>query len=896
MSVLARASVVLTTDVAQFHAGLASAEEALESAGRRMSQAGQQLTMRFTVPVVAAGGAAVRMASQFDNSMRKTAATTSLGVEATDALRESVRAVGKEFGVSGKDAAEGLFFIATPALNAAQTMEVLRESLKGAAVGLGEANVIANGAVGAMNAYAKSGLTASRAVEILAAGIKFGKFESQELIPVLGRLTGLASSMGISFESLIGTMSVLTLTGANTAEASTMISAAMSMMLGTTEEGEKLLGQFGLKLEDLRRIAAGPQGLIGVFRKLDEATGGNVEQLETLFPNIRALRGVMIALSQDATIVDNAMRGVKDSVGFLDKAFAIFAAAPAFQMKKALAEVTDALIEVGNVLIPVVVPALRAVADMVNNAAKAFSRLNPDTQNLVISFVAITAALGPLLMLLGGLVQTIALLKMSGLIASFGMLGGLLVPFGIALGVITAHWMAMRLEINRVEKATKDANAQMQQMFAQSDPSKAGAKADAMDARLQAMQKKSNELNARLTMLLGLPSATTVGGSIALSKAGFKPGPVADEIEELTTRIEDLGLQIDNLRESRDTLRGVADAFAALPKGGAPGKPGEVVIPPAWVTKAKDAMKAYGEELQRVAQFKVLLGDQFNESAAQIKAMEEVVSELVDAGVPLDAVIGANGESLRILAQRLREAHIAVQGAEEAERSFADTMQRAEAAVQAALTPQQVYEQTMHALVTALNAGRVSLDEFTMAGKRAKAEMEEQLVKSNELGEAIRESFGRASDALVDFAFTGKLSFSDFVRSVLSDLTKLILRMELLKALYPEGGGGVGGFLDRIFGFARGGFLPGGDIGLVGERGPELVMAGRSGVSITPMPALHAQGGGSAAGPLHLTFNVNAIDRKDVARFFEDNEGHVAAAIMKARSKSEALFRSPGGR
>ncbi|UBX28468.1 phage tail tape measure protein [Arsenophonus apicola] len=107
-----------------------------------------------------------------------------------------------------------------------------------------------------------------------------------------------------------------------------------------------------------------------------------------------------------------------------------------------------------------------------------------------------------------------------------------------------------------------------------------------------------------------------------------------------------------------------------------------------------------------------------------------------------------------------------------------------------------------------------------------------------------KNAFDGMSNTLADFVTTGKFNFSDFAQSVVNDITRMIVKMMIFKALESSlGGTGLGNFLGikanalggvyrssglsaysntvvdspTLFPFAKG-------IGLMGEAGPEAIM------------------------------------------------------------------------
>jgi lambda family phage tail tape measure protein len=173
-------------------------------------------------------------------------------------------------------------------------------------------------------------------------------------------------------------------------------------------------------------------------------------------------------------------------------------------------------------------------------------------------------------------------------------------------------------------------------------------------------------------------------------------------------------------------------------------------------------------------------------------------------------------------------------------------------------------------------------------------------------------AFEKGADALTDFVMTGKMKFSDFAKSVLADLAKMIVKQMLFNALKAGMnllgfGFAKGGAFDASSGvqaFANGGivnsptpfkFASGGKInnGLMGEAGPEAIMPlkrgtdGKLGVAVT---------GGAGGGVQIGSIVVNGDGSGSTAK---DTSGQNAAALARDLGNTidqRILFhRRPGG-
>lgn len=76
------------------------------------------------------------------------------------------------------------------------------------------------------------------------------------------------------------------------------------------------------------------------------------------------------------------------------------------------------------------------------------------------------------------------------------------------------------------------------------------------------------------------------------------------------------------------------------------------------------------------------------------------------------------------------------------------------------------------------------------------------------IGSITQNAFNGMATALTDFVMTGKASFSDFARSVISDITSMLIKMALFNAMSAAfGGGGTFSFASMFGkGFANGGY------------------------------------------------------------------------------------------
>ena len=276
-------------------------------------------------------------------------------------FQEEILKLAPAVGKAPQELADALLFITSSGFQGAAALEVLEASAKAGAAGLGDVAVIADAVTSAVNAYGPEVLSAARATDILVAGVREGKIEADQFAPVLGKLLPTASAMGIAFEDVAGILAAMSRTGFDAAEASTSLGAVMSTLLKPSVQAKNALEDAGLSMADLRDIAGKPGGLVEVMRILDGALGDNEEALSAVVPNVRAFRGVMNLLAQDASVVDQVLQGTRDSIGDTDEALAAVADTAEFRLAQAMAKLKVSLVEVGSEAAPDVIAGIEAM-------------------------------------------------------------------------------------------------------------------------------------------------------------------------------------------------------------------------------------------------------------------------------------------------------------------------------------------------------------------------------------------------------------------------------------------------------------------------------------------------------------------------------------------------------
>lgn len=378
--------------------------------GQSLSDAGQRLTMGLTLPLAAVGAASIKMGSDFEASMQSIVGLVGVSQQQVNAWKTDLATLGPQLGQGPKQLADALYFVTSAGLKGKDALDVVVASAKAASAGLGETKIIADATSSALNAYGPAAITAGKATAILVATVREGKAEASDIAPALGRVIPVAAQLGISFDQVGAAMAAMTRVGFDAAESGTNISGIMSALLKPTKQAADILAEFGLSGEMLRKKVR-EEGLLSVLQLLKDTIGQNDEALAAIFPNIRAFRGLLSLVGENAESTRAIFKALANTTeDELDRAFGAMTDTAQFKFKQALATVQTALIQLSDAVLPVVVPMVESLAKAIKDVADWFAKLDPQTQQTIVSTLALVAALGPALVVIGKIVSGVGAL------------------------------------------------------------------------------------------------------------------------------------------------------------------------------------------------------------------------------------------------------------------------------------------------------------------------------------------------------------------------------------------------------------------------------------------------------------------------------------------------------
>lgn len=407
--------------------GFINVGRSLRSLSLDLRSVGRRLTYTVTLPIVALGTAAVKTFATFETEITKLRSLVGLSEATVSSFSDKILKMTSVVGRSPAELAKGLFFITSSGERGAASLDILRDSAKAAAVGLGETKLIADLTTSAINAYGKENISSTRAVDDLIAAVNEGKAEATDFAEQLGRVIPVAAELNIEFNQLTGTIAAMTRTGTPVNTAVIQLRQILSSVIKPSREAQKVLEQKGLGKSQLLSIVKN-SGVLGLLDVLKQEFGHDTEATGAVFGNIRALTGILDLLGKNLPATEAILQRMKNTTGSLEEAFKAVSNTIEFKFSQAISSIKAEFIE----LVKSFRPAIISMIETVKKWIKWFSKLHPAVKRTTVLVLALVAAVGPLLSLIG-----FALVPVAALATAIGTLGVVLLSVLGTIGSLT---------------------------------------------------------------------------------------------------------------------------------------------------------------------------------------------------------------------------------------------------------------------------------------------------------------------------------------------------------------------------------------------------------------------------------------------------------------------------
>ena len=348
-------------DSTRFDAGISKVTRRLRGVGDGIARMGSIATKTLFGTLVAGGTIAFREAARFETAMHEVWTITDVSKEKLDEMGRSVIDLSSALGEDAATMARALYqTISAGVTDTAEATKLLGVAGKAAKAGLTDTFTAVDALTTVINSYGMATEDAQHISDVMFKTVELGKTRFEELGATVGRVTPIASQIGLQFEDISAAIATLTKGGLATDMAVTSLRQTMISVLKPTESAAKLAESLGL---DFSAAALASKGLVGFLQDVAKATEGDSEVMAELFPNVRALAGVMSLAGTQMEEFTRIQQEMQDVTGASAVAFEKMMEAPAMKLQRLWIRFKNILIEIGKPILEAVIPAFEALSD-----------------------------------------------------------------------------------------------------------------------------------------------------------------------------------------------------------------------------------------------------------------------------------------------------------------------------------------------------------------------------------------------------------------------------------------------------------------------------------------------------------------------------------------------------
>jgi TP901 family phage tail tape measure protein len=389
-------------DTSGLRAGLSQASSAMAGAGSTMSSAGRKMTTGLTLPLVGAGVASVKLAADFDKNMRLVGIASGAPV---GPLKELALQMGAKTAFSAGEASEAMLELAKGGMTAVQIQGGgIQATMKLAAAGNVDLASASTYVGNAMQAFGLRARDANSVTVALAGAANASSASVESLGQGLSQVSLVAHNAGLSLQETTGVLSLFDSQGLKGSDAGTSLKAMLNSLIPTTTKAKGVMSDLGLQFVDsegnFKSVANIAEQLRTKTQGLTQAQ--RAQTLETLFGS-DGQRAAAILMNGGAKAVEKYTAASRDSATTNKLANAAMQGMSG-AIERAKGSLETAAIVIGTAL----APAVEKVAGFVESAANAFGELPGPVMTGVLVVGALVAALGPILMIAGGIASGMA--------------------------------------------------------------------------------------------------------------------------------------------------------------------------------------------------------------------------------------------------------------------------------------------------------------------------------------------------------------------------------------------------------------------------------------------------------------------------------------------------------
>lgn len=384
----------------------------IESFGQKMSGMGNTLTMAVTAPIAAGFGMATKKAADFQTQIGEIGPLLTNGGKMTaeyrsqlDQMSDSSKKWAKQYGVSTTEINNGLAEVVRKGYDANQTMGVMPSILdatKASGDGFNDVMNVTTEVISQFNLkgkdYNSTVKNATRVTDALTYVANATSAGFSDLGLAMGYVGPVANSLGMDVEETASAIGLLSDAGIGGEKAGTALRGALTRLLKPSKQNIAGFEKLGISVDEFKN---GTLTLPDMLNKIKQNTEGWTDAQRTsaiaLAFGTESQSAMNVLVGQGGDALKGLTKETYNANGATKEIAKSMNDLPANKVARFKESLNVLAITAGEKLLPVFTPILEKATQLINK----FSELDDETQQNILKWGLMAAAVGPTLKLFG---------------------------------------------------------------------------------------------------------------------------------------------------------------------------------------------------------------------------------------------------------------------------------------------------------------------------------------------------------------------------------------------------------------------------------------------------------------------------------------------------------------
>lgn len=455
---IAGITIELDADVTGLVKSLDKVSRQVDGLGQSLQKVGKNLTTHLTVPIVAAGTAAVKNFAEVDKTMVLTNKTMGNTAEEAELLNKAMGEAASNSIFGMNDAATATLNFARAGLSAEEAAAALAPAMNLAAGEGGDLDTVSAGLVATLNGFGDTFDNASTYADVFANACNNSALDVNSLSDSMSIAAPVFSAAGYTVEDAALYMGIMANAGIEASEGANALKTGLSRLISPTKDAQGWINALGIEVTNadgtMKDTITVQQELHDSFATLSESE--QIAAASAIFGKNQMAK--WLALINTSPEEVQALSTSIGEVGTVTEMSDAMMNGFGGSIEKLKSTVDVLMYTLGGLIAQYLTP----VIEKIQGAVDAFMALDDETKEHIIQVAAVVAAIGPVLLIIGKLVSGIGTIisVASSLIA---IIGAISAPVLVVIGVITAliaigvllykNWDEIKLRAEMMGKA-----------------------------------------------------------------------------------------------------------------------------------------------------------------------------------------------------------------------------------------------------------------------------------------------------------------------------------------------------------------------------------------------------------------------------------------------------------